>query len=60
MRAPVKAWTISLLFALQNGSNNRNRINSQSSSLVTPSGIVTAEVEVIVMVRTKKHKTLFE
>lgn len=35
-------------------------INSQSSSLVTPSGIVTAEVEVIIMVRTKRHKTLFE
>jgi len=24
--APVKAFTISLLFALQNGSNNRNRV----------------------------------
>ena len=30
----VKAFTISLLFALQNGSNNRNRINSLSLSLV--------------------------
>ena len=28
--APVKAFTISLLFALQNGSNNRNRVNNQS------------------------------
>ena len=36
--APVQAWTTNLLFALQNGSNNRNRINSQSLSLVTPLG----------------------
>ena len=32
--APVKEFTTSLLFALQNGSNNRNRVNSQSLSIV--------------------------
>ena len=32
--AQVEEFTISLLFALQNGRNNRNRVNSQSLSLV--------------------------
>ena len=32
--APAEEFTTSLLFALQNGSNNRNRVNSQSLSLV--------------------------
>ena len=31
---PVRAFTISLLFALQNGSKNRNRVNSQCLPLV--------------------------
>ena len=32
--APVEEFTISLLFALQNGSNNRSRVSNQSLSLV--------------------------
>ena len=31
--APVKVFTTSLLFALQNGSNSRNKVNSQCLSL---------------------------
>ena len=34
--APVKAFTIRLLCALSNRSNNRNRVNSQSLTLVKP------------------------
>lgn len=32
--APVKEFIISLLFALQNGNNNRRGVNSQYLSLV--------------------------
>ena len=32
--APVKAFTVSFLFALCNGNDNRNRVNSQCLSLV--------------------------
>ena len=32
--APVETFTISLLFALQNGINNRKRVKSQCLSLV--------------------------
>ena len=52
MRAPVKAWTISLLFALQNGSNNRNRVNNQSLSCKYLKVIVVAIAKVIIMART--------
>ena len=31
--APVKVFIISLLLALQNGSNNRNRVNNKTLSL---------------------------
>ena len=51
-RAPVEKFTINLLFALQNGSNNRNRINNQCLSC--------KDLKVIPMVRTKRSKTLFE
>ena len=37
--APVEEFTTSLLFALRNGSDNRNRINSQSLSLVNTSRV---------------------
>ena len=32
--APVEEFTVSLLFALQNGNNSKNRVNSQCLSLV--------------------------
>ena len=35
--APVEEFTVSLLLVLQNGSNNRSRVNNQSLSLVNTS-----------------------
>ena len=48
-------FTISLPFALQNGSNNRSRVNSQCLSAVNTL-IVMAIVKVIVRARTKRAK----
>ena len=49
----VKAFTISLVFALWNRSNNRNRVNSQFFASCK-------QLKVTVMARTKRGKTLFE
>ena len=32
--APVEAFTVSLLFALRNGSNKRNKVNSKCLSFI--------------------------
>ena len=45
-------FTISLLLALQNGSNNRNRVNNQSLSCKYLKVIVVAIAKVIIMART--------
>ena len=56
--ASVKAFTICLLFALQNGSNNRNRVKSQCLSLVNSLGNSHGSSKEIVMARTKMGDTL--